>query len=78
MQSIHKVMKVVNNQVIINLPPGFANHEVEVILKPPKAKDTDIRELEKEIYSGMKSPASPRSHREIFDNLRKKYERGYY
>ena len=29
MQSIYKVVKVQNNQVIINLPPGFADHEKE-------------------------------------------------
>lgn len=74
MQSIHKVVKVVNNQVIINLPPGFADREVEVILKPPTHKNTGIRELEKEIDIGMRSPVSPRGHREIFDNLREKYE----
>ncbi len=72
MQSIHKVVKVVNNQVIINLPPGFAEHEVEVILKPPT--NTTIKELEKELDIGMKSSVSSRSHGEIFDNLRKKYE----
>lgn len=47
MQSIHKIVKVVNNQVIINLPPGFADREVEVILKPSTRKDTAIIELEK-------------------------------
>ncbi len=73
MQRIHKIVKVVNNRVIIDLPPGFADREVEVILKPPAHKDTRIRELEKEIDIGMKSTISPRSHREIFDNLREKY-----
>ncbi len=74
MQSIHKVVKVVNNQVIINLPSGFADREVEIILKPSTRKDTAILELEKKIDIGMRSPVSPKSHREIFDNLRKKYE----
>ena len=74
MQSIHKVVKVVNNQVIIDLPPGFGDREVEVILRPPAHKDTRIRELEKQIDIGMKSPVSPRSHKEIFDSLRKKYD----
>jgi len=59
MQSIHKVVKVVNNQVIIDLPPGFADREVEVILKSPKHKDTSIPELEKEIDIGIKSPVCP-------------------
>ena len=74
MQSIHKVVKVVNNQVIINLPPGFTDSEVEVILKPSTGKDTAILKLEKKIDIGMRSPVCPKSHREIFDNLRKKYE----
>ncbi len=74
MESIHKVVKVVNNQVIIDLPPGFADREVEVILKSPKHKDTRIPELEKEIDIGIKSPVSPRSHSEIFDSLREKYD----
>jgi len=74
MKNIHKVIKVVNNQVIINLPSGFADREVEVFLKSPAHKNSDIRNLEKEIDIGMRSPASPRSHREIFNNLRKKHE----
>jgi hypothetical protein len=74
MQSIHKFVKVVNNQVIIDLPPGFADCEVEVFLKPPSHKDMRVLELEKEIDVGMKSQVSPRSHREIFDRLREKYE----
>ncbi len=74
MQSIHKVVKVVNNQVIIDLPAGFGDREVEVILRPLIQKDKRIRELEKEIDIGMKSPISPRSHKEIFDSLRKKYD----
>ena len=74
MQSIHKIVKVVNNQVIINLPPGFADREVEVILKPSTRKDTAIIELEKKIDIGMRSPVSRKSHREIFDNLREKHE----
>ncbi len=74
MQSIHKVVKVVNNQVIINLPPGFADREVEVILKPSTRKDTAILELEKKIDIGIRSLVSPKSHREIFDNLKEKYE----
>ena len=74
MQSIHKIVKVQNNQVIINLPTGFAAHEVEVILKPSTRKSTAIRELEKEIDMGMRSPVSSKSHREIFDNLKEKYE----
>ncbi len=76
MQSIHKVVKVVNNQIVINLPPEFADREVEVILTPTRPntlKDEAIRELEREIDIGMRSPASPRSHKEIFDNLREKY-----
>ena len=74
MQTIHKVVKVQNNQVIINLPPGFADHEVEVTLKPSTRKGTAIRELEKEIDTGMRSPVSSKSHKEIFDNLKEKYE----
>ncbi len=74
MQSIHKVVKVVNNQVIIDLPPGFGDREVEVILRSLAHKGARIRELEKEIDIGMESPISPRSHKEIFDGLRKKYD----
>lgn len=65
---------MVNNQVIIDLPPGFGDREVEVILRSPAHEGTKIRKLEKEIDIGMKSPISPRSHKEIFDRLRKKYE----
>ena len=71
MQSIYKV---VNNQVTINLPPGFAESEVEVILKHSLSKKTFLRNIEKEIDIGVQSPDSTRSHIEIFDNLREKYE----
>jgi len=74
MQSIQKVVKVINNQVIIDLPPNFMANEVEVILKPVTPKDPGIHELEREIDIGMKSPVSPRSHKEIFNNLKEKYE----
>jgi hypothetical protein len=74
MQTIHKVVKVINNQVIIDIPPNFMANEVEVILKPLTHKDPCIYELEREIDIGMKSPISPRSHKEIFNNLKKKYE----
>lgn len=73
MQSIYRVVKIVNNQVIIDLPPGFGDCEVEVILRPLIQKDKMIRELEKEIDIGMKSQISPRSHNEIFDILKEKY-----
>ncbi len=73
MQDIHKVVKVVNNQVVIDLPPGFPDGEVEVIVRPSRHKDDRIRELEREIDIGMKSPISPRSHDEIFDRLKEKY-----
>ena len=76
MQDIHKIMKVTNNQVIIDLPPDFAGDEVEVILKPLPKKHADIYEIEKEIDIGKSSPLSPRSHEEIFADLRKKYESG--
>ncbi len=59
MQSIHKIVKAVNNQVIINLPSGFADREVEVILKSTTQKDKATREIEKELYIGMRSPVSP-------------------
>jgi hypothetical protein len=72
MRSIHKIVKVVNNQV--DLPVEFADMELEVILKTVTHKDPRIRELEKEIDAGMLSPVSSISHEEIFDQLRKKYE----
>ena len=73
MQSIYKVVKAMNNQVIIDLPPGFEDREVEVILRSPDNQDTRIREIEKEIDIGLKSPISPRTHKEVFDSLREKY-----
>ena len=74
MQTIHKVVKVINNQVIIDMPPNFMANEVEIILKPLAHKAPGIHELEREIDIGMKSPLSPRSHEEIFNNLKQKYE----
>ncbi len=74
MQSIHKVVKVINNQVVIDMPPDFMANEVEVILKPLTHKDPGIHELEREIDIGLKSSLSPRSHEEIFNNLKEKYE----
>jgi hypothetical protein len=74
MQSIQKVVRVINNQVIIDLPPNFMANEVEVILKPLTNKDSGLHELEREIDIGIKSPVSPRSHKEIFNNLKEKYE----
>ncbi len=76
MQSIYKIAKVVNNQVVIDLPVEFADMILEVILKPVTHKDPRIRELENEIDAGMSSPVSNRSHEEIFTRLRKKYESG--
>ena len=73
MQNIHKVVKVINNQVIVDSPPVFSDHKAEVILKLPQHKNTMIEELEREIDVGTKSPVSLRSHREIFDSLREKY-----
>lgn len=75
MQSIHKVVKVVNNQVIIDLPPGFEDSEVEVILKSTIDKDKNriILDIEREIDAGIKSNISPRCHGEIFNNLKEKY-----
>ena len=55
MQTIHKVVKVVNNQVIIDMPPDFMANEVEVILKPLTHKDSGLHELEREIDIGIKS-----------------------
>ena len=72
-QTIHKVAKVKNNQVIIELPPEFAGHEVEVILKSLTHKDSLISAIEKEIDVGIRSPLTVRKHNEIFDNLRTKY-----
>ena len=69
MQNIHKVVKVINNQLIIDLPPEFADNEVEVILRLPTNKDTGFQELKREIDIGMRSPVSLRSHSEIFDSL---------
>ncbi len=36
-------------------------------------KAAEMTEIEKEIDIGIKSPISPRSHEEIFDNIREKY-----
>lgn len=69
MQTIHKVVKVINNQVIIDMPPDFIANEVEVILKPLAHKDPAIHELEREIDIGMKSPISPKSHKEIMAKI---------
>ena len=74
MESIQQIVKVVNNQAIINLPPGFADSEVEVILKKRTfKKDSVIKEIEKEIDLGLNSSISPRTHEEVFINLKDKY-----
>jgi hypothetical protein len=39
MQDIHKIVKVTNNQVIIDLPPEFKADEAEIILKPRGNKE---------------------------------------
>jgi len=41
------------------------------VLQHPKK---EILDLEKEIDKGLKSPVSRRTHKEIFDKLRRKYE----
>jgi hypothetical protein len=74
MQTIHKVVKVINNQVVIDMPPDFMANEVEVTLKPLTHITPFIYELEREIDIGLKSPLSPRSHEEIFTKLKQKYE----
>ncbi len=75
MQTIHKVARVVNNQVIIDLPPDYAS-EVEITLKPLTQKDSGIYELEREIDMGKEWRVSQRSHEEVFENLGKGYESG--
>jgi hypothetical protein len=72
MQKIHNVVKVINNQRILDISPEFSDNESEVILRSPQHKNTMIEELEREIDVGTKSPVSLRSHREIFDSLREK------
>jgi len=73
-QTIHKITKVKNNQVTIEVPPEFSCHEVEVILKSLTHKDSLISAIEKEIDVGIRSPLTPRKHKEIFDNPRTTYE----
>ncbi len=74
MQSIHKIVKVTNNRIVIDLPPEFANLDMEVVLIPLASKESRIRDLEREIDMGTNSPVSSRSHTEIFENFKKKYE----
>jgi hypothetical protein len=50
MQNIHKMVKVINNQAIVDLPPEFSGHEVEVILRSPKQKDT-LTHINKMIFA---------------------------
>jgi hypothetical protein len=76
MHILHKIVQVTNNQIIIDLPSDFTDKEVEVILKPLTQDNQNYKELEKEIDIGINSPISQKSHIEIFDSLRKKYESG--
>jgi len=69
MQTIHKIVHVINNQVIIDLPSNFTAEKVEVILKPLTQEVSKHIEIEKEIDTGINSPSSNRSHREIFNPL---------
>jgi len=73
MQSLQKVVKV-NNQKVIELPPGFGANEIEAVLGPPTYNhDNLISQLEKEIDLGLCSQISSRSHKEIFVSLKEKY-----
>jgi hypothetical protein len=76
MQTIHKIVQVINNQIIIDLPSNFTAKEVEVILRPLTQEVSKNYEIEKEIDIGISSPISNRSHKEIFNRLREKYESG--
>ncbi|MBW1617073.1 MAG: hypothetical protein JRJ49_11245 [Deltaproteobacteria bacterium] len=65
----------------LSLPSEFAsrlnlkvNSKIKVLLIPEqKNKAAKIAEIEKEIDVGNRSPISPRSHEEIFDNIRNKH-----
>ncbi|KPA09228.1 hypothetical protein MHK_010559 [Candidatus Magnetomorum sp. HK-1] len=73
MQSLQQVVKV-NNQTVIDLPPGFGANKLEVVSRPPTYnQDILISQLEKEIDIGLCSKVSIRSHKEIFDSLKEKY-----
>ncbi len=76
MQTIHRVAKVIDNRIIIDLPPDFMAKEVEVTLKPYTNETSLTGELENEVDIGMNSPISQRTHSEIFTRLREKYESG--
>lgn len=73
MTAIREFVKVENGMLNIQLPKYFNYEEVEVLIIPKVDKD-DLSILDEEIEKGMNSPISPKSHDEIFDELKAKYE----
>lgn len=73
MTAIREFVKVENGMLNIQLPKNFSYEEVEVLIMP-KIYNDDLSFLDEEIEKGMNSPISPKSHDEIFDGLKAKYE----
>lgn len=73
MTAIREFAKVKNGMLNIQLPKNFSYEEVEVLIIP-RINNDDLSFLEEEIEKGMNSPISSKSHDEIFDELKAKYE----
>jgi len=73
MTAIREFVKVDNHMLNIKLPDYFDYKEVEVVIMPRIDSD-DLSYLNDEIEIGMNSDISDKSHEEIFENIKAKYE----
>ena len=73
MTAIREFAKIDNHMLNIKLPDYFDYKEVEVVIMP-RIDSSDLSYLNNEIKIGMDSDISDKSHEEIFENIKAKYE----
>ena len=72
MTALREFTKVKNHVLSIQLPESFDYEDVEVIIIPRVDTD-DLSHLNDEIEKCMNSSISPKTHEEIFAELKSKY-----
>jgi len=73
MTAIREFLKVKNHELHMKLPEDFDYEEVEVIVMPKNNFPDDLSHLTKAVKEGANSGVSPKSHNEIFTELKEKY-----
>ena len=74
MTAIRHFQRVHNHKIELELPEQFEDQEVEVIVLPKEDLPDDLGHLEEAVRAGMEAEISPKSHQEVFQSLKTKYE----